>query len=72
VHAGVTNVNLPEAEIKSLAMARSRHRVVIADASKVGVVDLAVIAPLAGFETLITTDGDVEPLRAAGLEIVLA
>lgn len=74
--AGVTNVNLPEAEIKSRVMARSRHRVVIADASKVGVVDLAVIAPIAGFETLVTAgqaDGlALEPLRAAGVSVIEA
>lgn len=70
--AGVTNVNLPEAEIKTRVMARARRRVIIADASKVGVVDLAVIAPVTGFETLVTTGGDLAGLRAAGVEVVLA
>ena len=68
--AGVTNVNLPEAEIKTLAMAHSRRRVVVADASKLGVVELAVIAPITGFETLVTTGGDVAELRAAGVEVI--
>jgi len=70
--AGVTNVNLPEAEIKTLVMAHSRRRVVIADASKLGVVELAVIAPITGFETLVTTGGDVAELRAAGVEVIAA
>ena len=72
VAAGVTNVNLPEAEIKTLVMSRSRRRVLIADASKLGVVDLAVIAPIDGFETLVTTGGDVLRLRQAGIEVIAA
>jgi DeoR family transcriptional regulator of aga operon len=76
IHArlGVTNVNLPEAEIKSRVLPRSRRRVLIADATKLGRADLAVIAPIAEFETLVTA-GDAEPgilaeLTAAGLEII--
>lgn len=72
VRAGVTNVNLPEAEIKTLVMSRSRRRVVIADASKLAVVDLAVIAPIDGFETLVTTGVDVAELRDAGIEVIRA
>jgi DeoR family transcriptional regulator of aga operon len=71
---GVTNVNLPEAEIKSRVMARSRHSVVVADATKLGRVDLAVIAPLAAFDTLVTAGepprGSLAELRAAGLAVV--
>lgn len=70
--AGVTNVNLPEAEIKSLVMSRSRRRVVIADASKLGVIELAVIAPIRGFDTLVTTGDDVSEVRQAGIEVILA
>lgn len=70
--AGVTNVNLPEAEIKTRVMKRARRRVVIADASKVGVVDLAVIAPIDGFETLVTTGGELDAIRAAGIEVIEA
>ena len=72
VAAGVTNVNLPEAEIKTLVMSRSRRRVLIADASKLGVVDLAVIAPIDGFDTLVTTGGDVLGLRQVGIEVIAA
>jgi len=71
--AGVTNVNLPEAEIKTRVMGRAKRRVVIADGTKVGLVDLAVIAPIGGFETLVTAgESELGPLRAAGIEVLLA
>lgn len=69
--AGFTNVNLPEAEIKTRVMSRARQRVVIADASKIGVVDLAVIAPVGGVDMLVTTGGDLNEVRAAGVEVML-
>ena len=69
--AGVTNVNLPEAEIKTRVMGRAKRRVVIADGTKVGLVDLAVIAPIGGFETLVTAgESDLGPLRAAGIVVL--
>ena len=52
--AGVTNVNLPEAEIKTRVIGRSRRSIVLADASKLGRTELAVIAPAAAFDTLLT------------------
>jgi DeoR family transcriptional regulator, aga operon transcriptional repressor len=66
VDAGVTNLNLPEAEIKTRVMGRARSSVVLADATKLGRVELAVIAPLSGFDALIT-DGD---LTAPGLQVI--
>lgn len=51
---GVTNLNLPDAEIKRLVIGASRRTVLIADASKIGRTDLAVIAPVAAFNLLIT------------------
>jgi DeoR family transcriptional regulator of aga operon len=66
VDAGVTNVNLPEAEIKTAVMRRSARSVVLADASKLGRVELARIAPLADFEALVT-DGELD---APGLRVV--
>ncbi|MGX5681939.1 DeoR/GlpR family DNA-binding transcription regulator [Schumannella luteola] len=51
---GVTNLNLPDAEIKRLVIGASRRTVLIADASKIGRTDLAVIAPVAAFDLLIT------------------
>ena len=75
VHAtgGVTNVNLPEAEIKTRVLARSARRVVIADATKLDRIDRAVIGAVGDFDTLLTA-GDAAPaviegLRAAGLSV---
>ena len=75
IHAtgGVTNVNLPEAEIKSRVLARAKRRVLIADTTKLGRTDLAVIGSLDEFHTLVTAgvadSGVVEGLRAAGLTV---
>ncbi len=57
---GVTNLNLPDAEIKTRVMSVSKRSIVIADASKLGRTDLAVIAPLSAFATLVTA-GDTDP-----------
>lgn len=70
---GVTNVNLPEAEVKALAMRSAKRTVLVADASKLGRVDPAVIAPLDGFDVLVTAGevpaGELDALRAAGLDV---
>ncbi|CAN5303349.1 DeoR/GlpR family DNA-binding transcription regulator [soil metagenome] len=75
VHAtgGVTNINVPEAEIKSRVLARARRAVVVADGSKIGRTDLAVIGGVGQFHSLVTA-GDapaeaVAALRAAGLAV---
>jgi DeoR family transcriptional regulator of aga operon len=71
--AGVTNVNLPEAEIKTHVIARSRRSVVLADASKLGRIDLARIAPISAFHTLVTAGaapvGLDEALLAEGMNV---
>ncbi len=75
IHAvdGVTNINLPEAEIKSRALARARRGVLIADGTKLGKTDLAVIGGLDRFESLVTAGeapaGALAELEAAGLTI---
>lgn len=56
---GVTNLNLAEAEIKGRAIDRSARAVVVADASKLGVQELALIAPLDRFDSLVS-DGRLE------------
>lgn len=72
---GFTNVNLPEAEMKSLFIRRSRRRVVLADASKVGAVARAKIAAIQDVQTLITDKAaradTISRLQELGLEIVL-
>ena len=70
---GVTNLNLPDAEIKRLVMAASARRVLIADGSKLGRTDLAVISGLAEFQELITageaSDGVLDALAGVGISI---
>lgn len=70
--AGVTNVNLPETEVKRHAMRQSSRCVLIADGSKLGVTEIGVIAPVSDFESLITAGATAEavaPLAAAGLRV---
>jgi DeoR family transcriptional regulator of aga operon len=73
--AGVTNVNLPEAEIKTLVMRRARRSVAIADGSKIGRVELARIAPIADFERILTAGevdvAGVKRLRSAGVDVAV-
>lgn len=76
VERGVTNVNLPETEIKRLILGASQRRVVCADSSKLGQVALAHVCDLDDVDTLITDDRAdpdlVAALRETGLEVVLA
>jgi DeoR family transcriptional regulator of aga operon len=77
VHAehGVTNVNLPETDLKRLMTGTARRSYIVADGSKLGDAHLGVIGPLDSFEALITADADaeqVDALRRAGLDVVEA
>jgi DeoR family transcriptional regulator of aga operon len=71
--AGVTNVNLPEAEVKRRMVASAARRVLAADSSKIGQVHLGRVATLGELDELITddaaTDAELAPLRAAGLAV---
>jgi len=73
---GVTNVNLPEAEVKTLAVRAAARPMLVADGGKLGRTDVAVIGEIGDFETLVTAgqapDGVVEALRTAGLEVLTA
>lgn len=70
---GVTNVNLPEAEIKTRVVSRSATSVLIADGTKLGRTDLAVIGPVTAFGALVTAgdapDGAIAGLESAGLPV---
>lgn len=72
---GLTNVNAPEAEMKSLFIRAARRRVVLADATKIGKVALAKIADIDEVDTLITDrnadEQQVTRLRERGLEVLL-
>jgi DeoR family transcriptional regulator, aga operon transcriptional repressor len=76
VEAGVTNINLPEAEIKQRMLASARRRVVVADGSKVGRIELARLCGVDELDLLITDDSAdervVAALRETGLEIQIA
>jgi len=73
VVAGITNINLPEADVKRRMLATAARSIVVADSGKLGVAQLSRVAPLADIDALITvTEADTEALRAAGLEVILA
>jgi DeoR family transcriptional regulator, aga operon transcriptional repressor len=52
--AGVTNINLPEAEVKAAMIAAAARAVVIADGSKIGRVQLGHVADATAVDVLIT------------------
>lgn len=71
--AGVTNVNLPEADIKRRMVKASRRRIVVATGDKVGETSLAPLCSIDDVTTLIT-DASADPgivtrLREADLEV---
>ena len=72
--AGVTNVNLPEADAKRRMIATAARAIVVADSSKLGVSHLSRVAQLGEIDTLITgaeaSKDRVAALEAAGLTVV--
>jgi DeoR family transcriptional regulator of aga operon len=73
---GITNVNLPEADLKRVMVGAATRAIVVADGSKVGRTHLGRIASLDEVDGLITgasaPDDAVDALRAAGLTVVVA
>lgn len=73
---GVTNINLPEAGVKTLMLAATARAIVVADGSKLGQVHLGRVGQLGAFDTLVTdAAADAEalaPLRDAGLTVLVA
>ena len=71
--AGVTNVNLPEAEVKRAMVERAGRTAVVADGSKLGNVHLGRIARLAEIDVLITSAsapaGALEEFAAVDLSV---
>ncbi|WP_370544399.1 DeoR/GlpR family DNA-binding transcription regulator [Frondihabitans sp. VKM Ac-2883] len=75
VRHGVTNVNLPETDLKRLMARTARRSFIVADGGKIGEAHLGVIGPLESFEGLITAGAaadDVRGLREAGLTVLEA
>lgn len=73
---GVTNINLPEAQMKRRLLAAASRRVVLADATKVGAVSLAPLAD-AGVIDVLVTDAESDPdeldrLRELGVHVEVA
>lgn len=75
VRYGVTNVNIPEAEMKNRFLKASRRQILVADSSKIGNVARAKVGDLDDFDLLITDDqADPEQVRLiqeAGLPVEL-
>jgi DeoR family transcriptional regulator of aga operon len=78
VHArgGVTNVNLPEADLKRVMVSSASRAVVVADGSKLGRTHVGRIAALGDIAELITGESappaEVAVLREAGLSVTIA
>jgi DeoR family transcriptional regulator, aga operon transcriptional repressor len=74
--AGVTNINLPEADVKRRMLAAAARSIVVADGSKLGIAHHSRVAPVSDIDGLITSaDADprtVEQLERAGLIVTLA
>jgi DeoR family transcriptional regulator, aga operon transcriptional repressor len=73
---GVTNVNLPEAEVKRAMLLAARRRVIVADGSKVGEVELAKVCDIEEVNLLVT-DATADPevvdeIAATGCRVELA
>ncbi|MEO6309365.1 MAG: DeoR/GlpR family DNA-binding transcription regulator [Leifsonia sp.] len=71
---GVTNINLPEAGVKSLMLGAARRAIIVADGSKLGQAHLGTIGPLGAFDTLITDAAapvfELDLLRETGLTVI--
>lgn len=74
--SGITNVNLPEADLKRRMLEASARCIVVADSSKLGVTQQSRVAPISEIDTLITgieADAlELERLAATGLRVLLA
>lgn len=68
VERGVTNANLPEAELKRRMLRSAARRIVVADGSKVGAVSVAHLCAAADPDLLLTGDS-ADPDTVAALEL---
>ena len=74
--AGVTNLNLPEAQVKRGMVRASARRILLADASKLGRRHLGTIGVIEDFDVLVTA-GQVDeelldPIRRRGVAVEVA
>lgn len=70
---GITNINLPEAEMKRRMLGAASRRIALADGSKIGQVHLGRVAPATGVDTVVTGQSararPLAELREAGLDV---
>lgn len=70
---GITNASLEQIPIKQRAIEAAHQSIVLADASKIGAVRTALIAPVSAVQTLITDSKapleEVQELRALGVKV---
>lgn len=69
---GVTNANLPEAEVKALMLRAAARSIVVADATKLGEAHLGRIAPIDAFDALVTDAAAPPPIVAELVDAGLA
>lgn len=67
VRGGVTNINLPEAEIKRAMLLAARRRVIVADGSKLGEVELAKVCDIHEV-SMVITDHTADPAVVSEIE----
>jgi DeoR/GlpR family transcriptional regulator of sugar metabolism len=72
---GVTTANMLEAEVDRAAIAAASQVILVTDSSKIGLIGLTTIMPLADVKKLITDGGAppdyVSELRRQGIEVIL-
>jgi DeoR family transcriptional regulator, aga operon transcriptional repressor len=70
---GITNVNLPEAQVKRQMLKVARHRIVLADGSKLGRIELSRLCAIDEVDMVITGESAdptvVEALRERGCDV---
>lgn len=73
---GITNLNLPEAEVKQRMVESADRTVVLADGSKIGQVHFGHVAQLLDIDLLVTAGkapaAKLSAIRSAGLEVLEA
>jgi DeoR family transcriptional regulator, aga operon transcriptional repressor len=73
---GVTNINLPEAEVKKRMLAVAARKIVLADGSKLGRVEVARLCDIGDIDMVITgrsaDESVVEALRDRGCDVRVA
>lgn len=76
LEVGVTNANIPEADMKRRMLQAAHRGVIVADSMKLGVTQLSRVTPLSDVHTLITgVEADPQRLaefRESGLEVITA